>query len=148
MEERIWLESEEALRAYALRCAKDWHPKITAQSGGWCVLLKGPLGAGKTTFVRFLCSYWNLAEQVSSPSYVLEAEYKGTAEVVVHHWDVYRLFELPQELLVPVEQGELRLVEWGDKFISHIPYNGIISLDYSLGEAAQTLGEGRFLSYY
>lgn len=81
------------------------------------LLLSGPLGAGKTTFVRFLVqAAGGNVREVSSPSYVLEHRYRCGADLVVSHWDLYRLGALPEELREPPLPGVLRCIEWPDRF--------------------------------
>lgn len=84
---------------------------------GDVLLLEGPLGAGKTTFVRGLARGLGVAGHVASPTYQLVREYRG--RIPLAHADLYRLedpaAELPglgvEELL---DRGAL-VVEWGDR---------------------------------
>ena len=87
---------------------------------GMQVALCGPLGAGKTTFVRYLCDRLGVADRVSSPSFVLEHRYAAASGLlpqlhVISHWDIYRLGAGPEELLDAVPDDELRLIEWADR---------------------------------
>ena len=62
-------------------------------SGGEVLLLAGPLGAGKTVFVKGLSSALGLdPEDVSSPSFTLVNRY-GEGRLVLYHLDLYRLAE-------------------------------------------------------
>jgi len=91
------------------------------------LLLRGELGAGKTTLVKGIAQALDAAEpdEVTSPTFTLLHEYEGTREgkpVKLYHIDVYRLEGERQletlgldELLTP---DALVLVEWGDKFKS------------------------------
>ena len=54
-----------------------------------CVLLKGDLAAGKTTFVQKFCESYGITS-VSSPTFSLHHEYKNTG-LFVDHFDLYRL---------------------------------------------------------
>ncbi len=79
------------------------------------VLLKGPLGAGKTRFVAGLARGLGCARRVRSPSFTLINEYGGP--VPLFHLDLYRVEPAEVEALgldEPLERGVLA-VEWGEK---------------------------------
>lgn len=83
---------------------------------GTLVVLEGPLGAGKTTFARFLTEALGFSGRVTSPTYTLIHTYP-TPEGPVVHADLYRLPDpgpLLPELLTAQEGARLLLVEWGD----------------------------------
>ncbi|QQE78607.1 tRNA (adenosine(37)-N6)-threonylcarbamoyltransferase complex ATPase subunit type 1 TsaE [Alicyclobacillus sp. SO9] len=65
---------------------------------GHILLLSGNLGAGKTTFSKGVAAGAGVAEEVTSPTYTLSAEYEGRVRLV--HMDLYRLGE------ASVEAGE------------------------------------------
>jgi tRNA threonylcarbamoyladenosine biosynthesis protein TsaE len=86
------------------------------------VLLRGDLGAGKTTMVKGIAEAFNAASQddVTSPTFTLMHEYRGP-EVSVYHVDLYRI-ETSRELdtlgldeLITDERNVV-LIEWGEKF--------------------------------
>lgn len=84
--------------------------------GGDTVGLSGALGAGKTTFVRYLVeALGGTAREVSSPTYTLEHEYHVAAERCVDHWDLYRVVGLPEELFEPPTENVIRIVEWPER---------------------------------
>ena len=61
-------------------------------SGGEVLLLDGPLGAGKTVFVKGLASALDIdPEEVTSPSFTLVNPYAG--RLTLFHIDLYRLDE-------------------------------------------------------
>jgi len=60
--------------------------------GGEILLLSGPLGAGKTLFIKGVCSALGIEEEdVTSPSFTLVNPYKGRLQL--YHLDLYRLDE-------------------------------------------------------
>ncbi len=78
--------------------------------------LCGDLGVGKTTLTRFLVDALGGEEgQVASPSFTLQNEYQIDPKSVIEHWDLYRLRELPEELLEPPGPTVIRIVEWPDR---------------------------------
>jgi tRNA threonylcarbamoyladenosine biosynthesis protein TsaE len=87
------------------------------------VVLRGPLGAGKTTLVKGIAAALGAsADDVSSPTFTLVHEYRGRKTKLVH-LDLYRL-ETEQELesvglweLADADDA-LVMVEWGEKFAS------------------------------
>jgi tRNA threonylcarbamoyladenosine biosynthesis protein TsaE len=88
------------------------------------VVLRGELGAGKTTLVKGMAAALGAAdaEEVVSPTFTLVHEYQGR-KVRLFHLDLYRLeTEADVEGLGLWEMADapdaLVLVEWGDKFAS------------------------------
>src|ERR1700760_28271 len=88
------------------------------------VVLRGDLGAGKTTLVKGIAAALGAAsaEDVTSPTFTLVHEYKGR-KVRLFHLDLYRLeSEHDVEGLGLWEMADapdaLVIVEWGDKFQS------------------------------
>ena len=88
------------------------------------ILLRGDLGAGKTTLVKGIVAALGAAEPdaVTSPTFTLVHEYAGPVRVL--HLDVYRLETERQLSTLGIEEmleGEnLVLIEWGEKFASLI----------------------------
>jgi len=61
-------------------------------SGGEVILLNGPLGAGKTVFVKGVARALGVAEEdVTSPSFTLVNLHQG--RLLLYHIDLYRLDE-------------------------------------------------------
>ena len=88
---------------------------------GSIVLLRGDLGAGKTTLVKGIAEGFNAAEAeaVTSPTFTLIHEYRGP-EVTLYHIDLYRI-DTQRELDTLalddlMEPNTILLIEWGEKF--------------------------------
>ena len=94
--------------------AKDLSKRLNL---GIQIGLIGGLGAGKTTLVKYLVEALGVSDPVSSPTYVLQHEYGlTTSPIHIDHWDLFRLSEPPQEILEPVADTAIRIIEWCDKF--------------------------------
>ncbi len=86
------------------------------------VILRGTLGAGKTTLVKGIAEGLHAASQdnVTSPTFTLIHEYRGP-EVNLFHVDLYRI-DTPRELdtlgldELFADDGNLVLLEWGERF--------------------------------
>jgi tRNA threonylcarbamoyladenosine biosynthesis protein TsaE len=78
------------------------------------VLLKGDLGAGKTTFAKCLCESFGVdANKVTSPTFNIEHIYDG--EIPIYHYDLYRIkheAELMQLDLAHAIESGLVIIEW------------------------------------
>jgi tRNA threonylcarbamoyladenosine biosynthesis protein TsaE len=81
------------------------------------VLLKGPLGAGKTAFVRGMAQGLGCdPAAVSSPTFTIIQEYPGP--VTVQHVDLYRLnpIEVDDLGLDDLMSGTVLAVEWPERW--------------------------------
>ena len=88
---------------------------------GNVVLLRGDLGAGKTTMVKGIAEGFQAAkaDDVTSPTFTLIHEYRGPA-VTLYHIDLYRIDTQREldtlaldDLMTP---NSILLIEWGEKF--------------------------------
>jgi tRNA threonylcarbamoyladenosine biosynthesis protein TsaE len=85
------------------------------------VLLRGNLGAGKTTLVKGIAAAFEAAaeEDVTSPTFTLVHEYRGP-QANLYHIDLYRI-DTPRELETlglddMLAENSILLIEWGEKF--------------------------------
>lgn len=85
------------------------------------VLLRGDLGAGKTTLVKGIAEGFHAAsaDEVTSPTFTLIHEYRGS-RASLFHIDLYRIDTQKEldtlaldDLLSP---DSILLIEWGEKF--------------------------------
>ena len=71
---------------------------------GDVLVLTGDLGAGKTQLTKGIARSLGVADEVTSPTFALEAVHEG-AEMPLYHFDLYRLQSV---------------IEWGEQFVDEI----------------------------
>src|SRR5512140_569708 len=85
------------------------------------VLLRGDLGAGKTTLVKGIAEGFRAAssDDVTSPTFTLIHEYRGP-DATVFHIDLYRVDTQRELDTLGIEdlfdERNVILIEWGEKF--------------------------------
>ena len=90
---------------------------------GDTVILTGELGAGKTKFTEGFLSYYNLQDEISSPTFNIVNEYK-TPFSTIYHFDVYRLFDINEFYEIGGEEyfdKGICLIEWGEQIEDALP---------------------------
>ncbi len=106
--------SAEETIAFGRKLAAELSPPLI-------VLLRGELGAGKTTLVKGIAEGFDAAraEDVTSPTFTLVHEYRGP-RTTLYHIDLYRIDSEREletlgldDLLAP---DCILLIEWGEKF--------------------------------
>ena len=113
---------------------------VPAEGESRLVILRGEVGAGKTTLVKGIAKAIGAAEEedVTSPTFTLLHEYEGP-KVHLFHLDVYRLETEEQIAVLGLHEmlevpNALVLVEWGERF------EAVVKL--ATGEIAMEHGEG------
>jgi tRNA threonylcarbamoyladenosine biosynthesis protein TsaE len=95
---------------------------------GDMIAYKGGLGAGKTTFTRGLAIGLGLGDNVSSPTFALVNEYRGS-EITLYHFDMYRIST--EEGLESTGfydydfENNVAAVEWSENIAQFLPENTI-----------------------
>jgi tRNA threonylcarbamoyladenosine biosynthesis protein TsaE len=85
------------------------------------VLLRGDLGAGKTTLVKGIAAAFDAAaeEDVTSPTFTLVHEYRGR-RANLYHIDLYRVDTMRELETLGLDDlrsdNSILLIEWGEKF--------------------------------
>lgn len=122
--------TEEALGALAHRLA----PLLKA---GDVIALRGPLGAGKTSFCRALirAATQQPDEEVPSPTFTLAQPYESAAGLTIWHFDLYRI-EAPEEALeLGIEDAFIdgaSLIEWPENLAGLLPEDHLsVALDFA-----------------
>ena len=95
------------------------------------LLLKGNLGAGKTTFTQFLIKELGSSDEVSSPTYAIVNEYE-TPKGKVFHFDLYRMKNIGEVYDIGMEEylenSFLCIIEWPEVYeaeLEEIPHHEI-----------------------
>ena len=112
-------------------------------ASGDVVALNGELGSGKTEFVHGLAQGLGVPPEVpvASPSFALAHEYPGRVTLI--HLDLYRLENLPPELLPDLEEylsgDQVVAVEWAERLAPLLPADYLEVLLTITGESQRAL---------
>ncbi len=127
---------------------EEWRyifPYITNQRP-LLVLLRGPMGVGKTTFVREFLHYIGYKGRVKSPTFTYEITYDG---VKVSHLDLYRIkgrdTDIVYEIVDRLDDGFIVFVEWPERLMEEI---SLIQKDYSVREISIEFAEHECRTVY
>ena len=107
---------------YILKCvedtknmAKDIAPFIKNN----IIFLNGEIGAGKTTFTKYLVEIYGLNDEVCSPTFSLENR-NNTKNGLIIHFDLYRIKNEEELDMIgfydTLKEDATILIEWADKF--------------------------------
>lgn len=122
MSQQIEIESEAQMVAFGARLADVIQVPCV-------VSLVGPLGAGKTRLVQAVAEALAVAEEVTSPTFVLMNEYR-TGRVPIYHLDAYRLKDADEFYELGLEEyftgrvatgPGITFIEWGNRFAELLP---------------------------
>ena len=111
---------------------EDWQTvinEILPQLQHNILLLKGNLGAGKTTFSQFLLKNLGSQDEVSSPTYAIVNEY-DTPKGNVFHFDLYRMKSADEVEDIGMHEyldnAFLCIIEWPEVYeeeLAHFPHH-------------------------
>tara|TARA_Y100000590_G_scaffold465638_1_gene638490 strand:+ start:480 stop:932 length:453 start_codon:yes stop_codon:yes gene_type:complete len=103
----------------SIKDTKNFAKKISRiLKAGDTIFLYGEIGAGKTTFVRFLINHLEIKNKIKnsdvlSPTFNIVYDY-NIGKVNIQHYDLYRLKSSREiiELGIFDSQNQIKIVEW------------------------------------
>ncbi len=79
------------------------------------IAFTGELGAGKTTFIKYLCKHLGFDGEVTSPTFTIMNCYEG--RLPIYHYDMYRIHgadALYDIGYYDYESSGISLIEWSE----------------------------------
>ena len=90
---------------------------------GDIIVLTGDLGSGKTKFVQGILEFFNLEDEISSPTFTIVNEYLSD-KINIYHFDVYRLEDSDEFYAMGGDEyfsKGICLIEWGELIEEILP---------------------------
>ncbi len=85
----------------------------------------GQMGAGKTTFIRYICKALEVKNTVNSPTFSIINEYNCPTGSI-YHFDFYRLEKEEEAIHIGCEEyfesGAICLIEWPENILNLLPH--------------------------
>ena len=105
------------------------------------ILLKGQIGAGKTSLVKGIAEGLQIKENITSPTFALSHHY-NSGKLPLIHMDLYRLDDTSsaQELFLEEEEeleqnNGIMVIEWPEKITSIVDEYLLIEIKYAEGSS-------------
>jgi tRNA threonylcarbamoyladenosine biosynthesis protein TsaE len=107
----IEVKNEAEMKAFGKLISQALH-------GGEIIELIGDVGSGKTTLVKGIAIGLGIEEYVQSPSFMINRVYKGRDNVILSHYDFYRLDNagiMANELQEVIDSpNTITIIEWAE----------------------------------
>jgi len=98
---------------------------LSAYPQGRIFAFFGPMGVGKTTFIKAICRHLRSTDNVSSPTFSIINQYLTPSGENIFHFDFYRIKELTEVYNLGYEDyffsGGYCLIEWPEKIEGLLP---------------------------
>ena len=122
------------------------------------ILLSGNLGAGKTTFTRFLINFLQKKnncplEEIVSPTFNIVQYYELEKDLRIAHYDFYRLkneSEISNIGLLDTAKEFINIIEWPEFIVNSLDEFLQINFSYNADKDLRSLtfnGKGRWLGF-
>lgn len=91
------------------------------------ITLSGDLGAGKTKFTEGILKYFDLQQEISSPTFTIVNKYEKN-NIIIYHLDLYRLNNIEEFLNIGGEEylnNGICIIEWAEIIQNILPKDHI-----------------------
>ena len=89
------------------------------------IAFNGKMGAGKTTFIKYLCEAMGTEDIVNSPTFAIVNEYVDGNDEPIYHFDFYRIKKEQEVLDIGYEDyvysGNVCFMEWPELIEGLLP---------------------------
>lgn len=98
---------------------------IAAMGDNTVFAFYGPMGAGKTTFIKAVCEVLGVTDVINSPTFAIVNEYRSDSGELIYHFDFYRINRVEEAYDFGYEDyfysGALCFIEWPERIEELLP---------------------------
>jgi tRNA threonylcarbamoyladenosine biosynthesis protein TsaE len=110
---------------FSLDELKQVAKKVILEKPHKVILFHGIMGVGKTTLIKALAKELGVSDATSSPTFSIVNEYQADDNLMVYHFDMYRLKSEIEALDMGIEDylysGNWCFIEWAEKIPNLLP---------------------------
>ena len=115
---KVVINSIDKLPALAAKVIEEFPFRVIA--------FHGDMGVGKTTFIKSLCSHLGVdLAKVCSPTYSIVNEYETPTDILIYHFDFYRISHEKEAFDMGYEEyfysNHYCFIEWPEKIHNLLP---------------------------